>query len=102
MIVKKLQEVEQVQEKEKVMKRVVIGEEDGAPNYIMRVFDIEPGGSTNYHTHDSEHEVFVLSGQGAAVREDGETPIARDSIAFVPPNEVHCFKNTGDETLRVI
>jgi quercetin dioxygenase-like cupin family protein len=102
MIIKKMLEVKPVQELPKVQKRVVIGEEDGAPNYIMRVFDLEPGGSTAFHTHESEHEIYVLSGKGVAVRENGETPIAKDSVVFVPPSEKHCFKNNSNELLRVI
>ncbi|MFP3903820.1 MAG: cupin, partial [Armatimonadota bacterium] len=31
----------------------------GAPNFAMRRFVVEPGGSTPYHTHDWEHEVYT-------------------------------------------
>jgi quercetin dioxygenase-like cupin family protein len=54
------------------------------------------------HTHPHEHEVFVLNGTGIAISDAGETPISPESIAFVPGNENHCFKNTGKETLRFI
>ena len=85
-----------------VVKREVITDKDGAPHFCMRVFDVEPGSSTPYHSHQWEHEMFVLSGNGAAVSEEGETPIARESVVFVPPNEKHCFANKGDEVLRMI
>jgi quercetin dioxygenase-like cupin family protein len=32
--------------------RVVIGKNDGAENFWMRVFEIAPGGHTPRHTHD--------------------------------------------------
>lgn len=102
MKVTKLTDVKAVQEMPGVMKRVVIGVEDGAPHFIMRVFDVEPGGSTPFHAHSWEHEVYVLAGKGLAVSEKGETPIAKDSVIFVPPNEKHCFKNNGKEVLRFI
>ena len=54
-----------------VTKRVMIGPDDGAPNFVMRVFTVEPGGHTPLHSHDSEHEVYVVGGRGAVV--EGET-----------------------------
>ncbi len=85
-----------------VVKREVINADDGAPNSCMRVFDVEPGAFTPSHEHPWEHEVFVLSGRGVVVSGEGETQIAKDSVVFVPPDEHHCFKNSGDETLRFI
>ena len=85
-----------------VIKREVVNADDGAPNFCMRVFDVDPGSSTPFHNHTWEHEVFVLSGNGVAVSDDGETPISVESVVFVPGDENHCFKNTGDETLRFI
>ena len=95
-------ETKPVQELPGVVKREVINADDGAPNFCMRVFDVEPGSSTPSHSHAWEHEVFVLSGRGVAVGEGGETQIAKDSVIFVPPNEHHCFMNNGDEVLRII
>jgi quercetin dioxygenase-like cupin family protein len=85
-----------------VFKREVITAKDGAPNFCMRVFEVEPGSSTPHHAHDWEHEVFILSGQGMVVGEQGETLIGKGSVVFVAPNEQHCFVNTGNEVLRFI
>ena len=102
MIVSSYQETKAVQELPGVVKREVVCADKGAPNFCMRVFDIEPGSSTPSHEHPWEHEIYILSGQGVAVSEQGETPIAKDSCVFVPPNEHHCFKNNGNEILRII
>jgi quercetin dioxygenase-like cupin family protein len=85
-----------------VFKREVITAEDGAPTFCMRVFDVEPSSSTYSHTHDWEHEVFVLEGEGVVQGAEGETPIGAGSVVFVAPNEHHCFINSGSETLRFI
>ena len=85
-----------------VVKRVVISAIDGAPNFCMRVFDVEPGSATPAHSHPWEHEVFVLSGWGIVATELGERRIEKDSVVFVTPDEPHCFVNTGSETLRFI
>ena len=82
--------------------RVLVGPEIGAPNFVMRLFEIGPGGQTPLHSHEWEHEMFVLSGEGACVLEDKEVPLASQDAVFMPGGEKHCFRNTGDETLRVI
>jgi len=50
-----------------VKMRWVICQKDGAPNFAMRVFELEPGGYTPYHRHEWEHEVFIKDGQGIIV-----------------------------------
>lgn len=85
-----------------VLKRVVIDAHDGAPNFCMRVFEVEAGSSTPAHSHPWEHEVFVLSGRGVVVGEKGKNEIKKDSVVFVAPDEHHCFVNNGNETLRFI
>ena len=85
-----------------VNKREVINADDGAPNFCMRVFDIEPGSSTPSHSHGWEHEIYVLAGRGVAISGEKKTPIEKDSVIFIPPDEHHCFMNNGDEILRII
>lgn len=70
----------------------------GAPNFAMRRFVVGKGGYTPLHSHDWEHEVFVLGGEGVLVDKDGnEMPLKKDYFAFVPPNDIHQFRNAGDE-----
>ena len=102
MKVSKYLDKEPTQELPGVLKREVINADDGAPNFCMRVFEVEPGSSTPSHSHPWAHEVYVLDGRGLAVNQQGETPISRGSVVFVPPDEHHCFINNGNETLRFI
>ena len=102
MIVSSYLDTKPTQEAPGLVKREVVCADKGAPNFCMRVFDVEPGRSTPFHEHPWEHEVFVLSGRGVAIGEQGETQIARDSVVFVPANEHHCFTNNGNEMLRFI
>jgi quercetin dioxygenase-like cupin family protein len=95
-------DIKPTQEVSGVLKRDVITAEDGAPRFVMRVFEIEPSNSTPSHSHSWEHEVFVFSGRGIVLSEEGATPIARDSVVFVAPDEHHCFVNNGSHTLRLI
>jgi quercetin dioxygenase-like cupin family protein len=82
--------------------RWVIGQRDGAPNFAMRVFEVQPDHSTPYHQHASEHEVFVLDGTGVVRLQDGESPISAGSVVFVPGMELHQFVNRGHDLLRFI
>ena len=102
MKIKKYLDAKPTQELPGVVKREVINADDGAPNFCMRVLEVEPGSSTPSHSHPWEHEIFVLSGQGKAVSQQGETPIEKDSVIFIPPDEHHCIKNTGGEILKII
>ena len=95
-------ETEPVKEVEGVFKREVINANDGAPNFCMRVFEVEPGSSTASHSHPWEHEVFILNGKGVLAGEQGSTPIVKGSVIFVAPNEPHCIVNTGNEHLEFI
>jgi quercetin dioxygenase-like cupin family protein len=79
-----------------VTMRLMVGREDGAPTFAMRHFTVEPGGHTPRHSHNYEHEVYVLEGQGR-VEENGEFfKIAAGDTLFVKPNVTHQFVNTGD------
>ena len=82
-----------------VEKQVLLGSEDGVPNFIMRQFTVEPGGYTFYHTHDFEHEIYILSGNGVARSDREETAISEKTVILVKPNEVHQFVNNGSEPL---
>ncbi|TFG37193.1 MAG: cupin domain-containing protein [Syntrophobacterales bacterium] len=103
MIIRNYEDVEAQEMMEGVRKRVVIGENEGAPNFIMRIFELDPGASSPFHTHSWEHEIFVLKGS-AAVRDaaDEETPIGEGDTVLIPPEEKHCLTNRGDDTFRFI
>jgi quercetin dioxygenase-like cupin family protein len=106
MIVRDYKEVRQddveTEGAEGVKIRWLITKEDGGPNFAMREFEVAPGGHTPWHTHDWEHEVFVLEGEGAAVGEDGEHELRPGTAVLVPPAEEHNFKNTGTGPLRFL
>jgi quercetin dioxygenase-like cupin family protein len=83
--------------------RWAIGENVGAPNFALRVIEVEPGAATPYHEHPWEHEAFVLEGE-AILRDDQgeETKAGPGTCVYVEPGESHCFMNKGEETLRFI
>ena len=82
--------------------RWLITEETGAPNFAMRQFTVEPKGSTPRHIHPWEHEAYILAGEGTVFGEDGEESISPGDVVFVPSDEEHQFKNTGDGELKFL
>jgi quercetin dioxygenase-like cupin family protein len=82
--------------------RWVINASQGATNFAMRVFELEPGQATPFHKHENEHEAFVLKGRGEIETDAGTTKIKKGSALFIPAQENHRFCNTGDKILRFI
>ncbi len=78
--------------------RVVIGKADGANNFCMRIFEIETNGHSPRHSHAWEHEVFIHQGTGQIFNKGNWENVSAGSIVFVPGEEEHQFKNTGDST----
>jgi len=83
-------------------RRVLISAKDGAPNFTMRLFHVEPGGYTFHHSHDFEHEIFVVEGEGEAITAEDSKPFKTGYAVFVEPNEVHQLKNTGKTRMSLL
>lgn len=76
---------------------VMVGRNDGAPNFAMRQFAVAPGGHTPRHSHDYEHEVFIVSGRGTILLGGKENPIRGGDVIYVPADELHQFKSAPDQ-----
>ncbi|WP_461366738.1 cupin domain-containing protein [Candidatus Darwinibacter acetoxidans] len=82
--------------------RWLIGQKDGAPNFAMRLFEVAPGGHTPYHSHEWEHENFIVEGEGVLQTEEGDLPFGPGDTIYVDPGMVHAYKNTGTKTLKFL
>jgi quercetin dioxygenase-like cupin family protein len=82
--------------------RWLISKEDGAENFVMRMFEIKPGGFTPLHKHQHEHEVFIVDGDGVFVCEGKEHQFSKDYVIFVPGDKEHQFKNRGNSVLKFL
>lgn len=88
---------------EKAYKQVPISRNDGAPTFSFRVFTVEPGGHTTFHSHAFEHVNYVIRGRGFVVTENGaKRPVAEGDFVLVLPNEVHQYRNEEDRPLVLI
>lgn len=82
--------------------RWVVGKPEGAPNFSTRVIEFAPGAVFARHEHPYEHEIFVLEGEGVAQGTTGEVPMRPGMALYVPPDEPHGYRNTGQGVLRFI
>jgi quercetin dioxygenase-like cupin family protein len=79
-----------------VSKQLPISGADGSPFFSFRVFTIEPGGHSPYHTHEFEHLNYIIEGRGALVDEKGEeNSLKQGDFALVLPGEKHQYRNAS-------
>jgi len=84
-----------------VLKRVFMSK-DEVPTFVMRLFTLQPGASTPFHSHPWEHEVFVVEGRLKVVCENGETIVEKGHFVYVLPNELHQFINVFESACSFI
>jgi quercetin dioxygenase-like cupin family protein len=84
-----------------VTKKVLISHEE-APNFAMRCFEIQPGGSMPNHTNRVEHEQFVLSGSAKIGIGEEIFEVKKDDIIFIPANTPHWYRNISDEPFKFL
>lgn len=77
---------------DRVTMSIMVGQEDRAPNFAMRHILVEPGGHSPRHSHDYEHEVFVVDGEGTVLLDGEDRPIRTGDVVFVPADEEHQFR----------
>ena len=79
-----------------VSMQILIGKEEGSNNIIMRKFTLGVGGHTPHHTHDFEHVVKIVSGNGYLLDSAGKkNSLQPGQSAFVAPGELHQFQNAS-------
>jgi quercetin dioxygenase-like cupin family protein len=85
-----------------VLKHVLIGPDDNAPNFIIRYFHVPVGQSTAYDQHPHEHGVVILHGKAKVqINDDFYEAGPLDSI-FISGSDIHQFTNIGDSPMGFI
>ncbi|ADQ68431.1 cupin [Halogeometricum borinquense DSM 11551] len=89
-------EYESVGAAEGMSKGVLLNADDGAPNFAIRRFVLEPGATVPKHTNDVEHEQYVLSGKYTVGIDDEEYEVAAGDSLFIPGGVIHWYRNDSD------
>ena len=82
--------------------RVLIGPDEGAKTFSMRLITIDPAGQIGLHKHPWEHEIFIVRGRGNALVADEKRDLEPGSYVWIPPDEEHGFENIGNEPLEFV
>lgn len=103
MIVRKSSSVpmESVAAGERTSKQVLIGPQEG-PNFAMRRFRLEPGGSMPLHTNTVEHEQYVLGGHARIRIGDRDFEVEGDDVVLIPAGVPHSYATQGDEPFEFL
>lgn len=103
MLIKKLDDVkiDSVASAQKTYRQVLISANEG-PNFAMRRFIMEPGGSMPLHTNTVEHEQLVLSGKAMVVIEDEILEVEKGNVVFIPAGIPHSYETVGDENFEFL
>jgi quercetin dioxygenase-like cupin family protein len=80
-----------------VLKQVLVSPNDGWENHVMRRFSLGETGFTPFHSHPWPHIIYILEGDGSIIIEKTKTQVKSGSIAFIPPDSMHQFKNAGEK-----
>lgn len=82
--------------------RQILISSDEAPNFAMRKFILQSGGSMPNHTNTVEHEQYVLNGQ-AEISVGGEIyQVKKDDVVFIPAGIPHWYKVIGNEPFEFL
>lgn len=72
-----------------VSKRTLIGKDQSAPNFYLRLFRVEAFGNTPRHSHPWEHEIYVISGCGSVLVAGERSDLTNGITVFIPPDAEH-------------
>lgn len=85
-----------------IVGKVLVSQENGWDDYVMRQFEVSENGYSGRHSHDYPHIVYTLEGVGSLFLDGENYPIERGSFTFIPPNKEHQLTNTGKQQLKFI
>lgn len=93
-VVKRAKSIErrQVPAGEATETQVLIGVDDGAPNFAMRRFIMGEGGGMPRHTNTVEHEQYVLRGRARVGIGDDVHEVAAGNVLYIPAGTPHFYE----------
>jgi quercetin dioxygenase-like cupin family protein len=84
--------------------QVLLGPEEGMPNFYTRIFTVEPGGRIPVHRHSEiEHEQLMLEGELVIILESGEEKTVKaGDVVYFPKQVAHGYENRGSAPVRLL
>jgi len=85
-----------------VTKQVLLGEAEGAADFIVRYFTLPPGGRSAYDQHRHQHGVVVTHGAGRVLLGEQWHQIGVGDAVLIDTDEIHQLEATGEGPLGFI
>lgn len=85
-----------------VVRRILIGRDEGAKDFVIRYFTIPPGGYSSFESHAHPHGVVIVQGSGQVLLGDSWHQIGVGDAIYIEPNEIHQFRAAPDQELGFI
>lgn len=82
-----------------VTRRVLLGAEEDALDFVVRYFEISPGGWSTLERHAHPHAVVVIAGRGEVLLGGVRHALAPFDAVYVAPDEPHQFLAAPDAPL---
>ncbi len=80
-------------------RRILIGRDEGAEDFIIRYFTLPPGGHSSLEHHRHQHGVVIVQGHGRVRLGERWTEIGVGDAIFIEPDEVHQLQAAADQPL---
>ena len=85
-----------------VTMQMLVAESDGAPSFVLRKFNMAPGGGMPRHTNDTEHVQYVLRGRGRVTIGDESFEVEPGMSLFIPAGVLHSYDAVGEEPFEFL
>jgi len=82
--------------------KVLVSPKEGWEDYVLREFELEPGGHTPRHVHPWPHINYIVEGEGELHLGTEDHPLSAGSYAFVPADIEHQYTNMGEGKFRFL
>lgn len=83
-------------------RRILIGQDEGADDFIVRYFTIPVGGHSALESHPHQHGVVIVHGRARVLLGEEWTEVGPGDAVFIGSNEVHQLRTLGDQPLGFI
>lgn len=77
----------------------MIGKKEGAENFAFRYYELTPGSRSKKETHNHDHGILVIQGNGEVLLDQRYVPISQGDIIYIPPDTQHELVNSGGRPL---
>jgi len=79
-----------------VIKHVLVGPDDDAPNFVVRYFHVPVGDNTFFDQHPHEHGIVILHGKAKVQIQNDFHELGPLDAIFISGNDIHQLTNIGD------